>query len=297
LVDWLEVSWVIDSADRAQLETLLEAQGAVSISAENASTEAAFETALGADADWLRLRVAGLFATAQAPEAIQAAIEAALGSGVSEGQWRRFEERDWVAEWSQALTPLQISERLWVVPHSQPVPAGAAVVVRLDPGIAFGSGTHETTRLCLEWLAQQSLGGCRVVDFGCGSGILGIAALQLGAQHVCACDIDPQAIAVTAENARHNGVASHLQVSLPANLPSVPCDIVLANILLPTLVENASLLAALVLPQGRIVMSGVLQSQSDALIAAFAADCSDFEVRQRNDWVCVIARRRLPGDR
>ena len=296
VVYWQEVSWIVPSEHRALLEEHLEAHGAMAISAHNATQEPSFESEPGVDPDWQSVRVVALFGETPAAEGILHAIEKVLGHCITAGQARRFEDRDWVADWSQSLQPQCFGERLWVVPHGQEVPQQAEVVVRLDPGMAFGSGTHETTRLCLEWLVQQELDGCTVVDYGCGSGILGIAALRLGARRVLACDIDLQAIEATAENARRNAVSADLQVSRPENMELQPADIVLANILLQALVDHAAVLAQHVRADGRLVLSGVLQSQLGILTPAFASNFTDFQVQTRNDWCCVVARRRCVRD-
>ena len=177
-----------------------------------------------------------------------------------------LEDKDWVREWMDHFHPMQFGERLWICPSWRDVPNPDAVNVMLDPGLAFGTGTHPTTALCLQWLDGLDLAGKTVVDFGCGSGILGIAALKLGAARVIGIDIDPQAIQASRDNAERNGVADQIELYLPADQPQdVEADVVVANILAGPLRELAPLIAGHGKAGSLMALSGVLESQAPEL--------------------------------
>jgi ribosomal protein L11 methyltransferase len=196
-------------------------------------------------------------------------------------------ERVWLADWKS----MRFGRRLWVCPTSaEPPDDPAAVVVRLDPGLAFGTGTHPTTALCLQILESLPLAGRRVVDYGCGSGILGIAALKMGAAHVVAVDLDPQALIATRENAIRNGVSSAIEVEGIA-VQLLPAGCVVANILAGPLIELAPTLTAACEAGGDLLLSGLLNTQADAVKAAYASGFDMVQVIGRDDWCCIHARR------
>ena len=206
------------------------------------------------------------------------------------------QDRDWERVWLAGWTSMRFGRRLWVCPTAAGLPEDPdAVVVRLDPGLAFGTGTHPTTALCLQILESLPVSGRRVIDYGCGSGILGIAALKLGAIHVTAVDLDPQALLATRDNAVLNGVASHIDVQgvdMPgseANLQPAYC--VMANILAGPLIELAPKLTAACEPGGCLLLSGLLKTQAYAVKAAYAAAFDKVQVIERDDWCCIYARR------
>lgn len=188
--------------------------------------------------------------------------------------------------------PMQFGQRLWIVPSWSEAPNPQAVNLKLDPGLAFGTGTHETTSLCLEWLDGANLNGRTVLDFGCGSGVLAIAALLLGAARVDGCDLDPQALLASQDNAKTNGVADRLQCYLPEAMPEHSYDLVLANILAGPLVELAPLLTRYCRPGADLVLSGILVGQSDAVQAAYRDSFELSSVVQKNDWVRIHGVRR-----
>jgi ribosomal protein L11 methyltransferase len=186
---------------------------------------------------------------------------------------------------------MRFGRRLWVCPHAAPAPQDAdAVVVRLDPGLAFGTGTHPTTALCLQILDSLPVAGRSVIDYGCGSGILGIAALKLGAAHVTAVDLDPQALLATRENAIRNGVSTNVDVrGIDSSLAPAYC--VLANILAGPLIELAPKLTGACEPGGYLLLSGLLKTQAYAVKAAYTPAFDMVQVIQRDDWCCIYARR------
>ncbi|MBY6204713.1 50S ribosomal protein L11 methyltransferase [Halomonas denitrificans] len=212
------------------------------------------------------------------------------GSGVLEGgaQAASFEpvaDRDWVRAWMDRYEPMRFGESIWVCPsHVEPDPDWP-VVVRLDPGLAFGTGTHPTTALCLEWLDGQAVEGVDVVDYGCGSGILAVAAALMGARRVLAIDHDPQALEATVDNAERNGVADRIVAVLPEQAPSGTAGLVLANILAGPLVELVDDIAGRVAPDGRLALSGILADQADGVCDAYRERLRPSGEATREDWV------------
>jgi ribosomal protein L11 methyltransferase len=219
-------------------------------------------------------------------------LAAALGPHITEtARVRRVENQDWERVWLTDWKSMRFGRRLWVCPTSAELPDDPeAVVVRLDPGLAFGTGTHPTTALCLQILDSLPIMGRSVIDYGCGSGILGIAALKLGADHVWAVDLDPQALLATRDNASANGVSSSIDVQgVEASLRPAYC--VMANILAGPLIELAPTLTEACEPGGYLVLSGLLKTQAYAVKAAYGAAFDRVQVVERDDWCCIYARR------
>jgi len=203
------------------------------------------------------------------------------------------EDQDWVRVWLEHWPPQKFGERLWVVPREKrhEVTERDATILLLDPGLAFGTGTHPTTALCLEWLSGTDLAGKTVLDFGCGSGILAIAALLLGAERAVCVDIDPQALTATRNNAEANGVAARVTTLLPAEFSPAPHDVVLANILANPLISLAPLLAQCARPQGALVMAGLLDHHAAEVRAAYQAHFAFDADASREGWTRLAARR------
>jgi ribosomal protein L11 methyltransferase len=199
-------------------------------------------------------------------------------------------EQDWVRATQQQFNPIQISERLWIVPSWSEPPAPDAINLRLDPGLAFGTGTHPTTWQCLRWLDENLDEGQSVLDYGCGSGVLAIAAKRLGAGKVSGVDLDPNALRASRENAGLNNVSAEFLA--PGALPDTEYDVVLANILANPLRVLAPLLASRTRPNGAIVLAGILQSQSEAVRLAYAPWFDLTGSRVRDGWICMSGARR-----
>lgn len=254
----------------------LETAGAVSVTLEDAGDDPQLEPAPGAAPLWPHVRVRALYEHSVDRDAMRRRlpdVPAVVNVGV-----REIADRNWIAASREDIVPIEIGP-LWIGPHWT-VPPPNRTVVRLEPGLAFGSGRHPTTRLCLERLATSPPAGIDVVDYGCGSGILAIAAAALGARRVLAVDIDPQALRATAENARLNGVADRVRVvaaDATASAPAEPVSLVVANILAGTLMELAPVMSALSVPGGRLVLSGILESQAGEVAGAY-----------RNSFACEI---------
>jgi ribosomal protein L11 methyltransferase len=202
-----------------------------------------------------------------------------------------IEDRRWETVWQHEFRPLRFGRRLWICPSAYAPPDPDAVNVILDPGLAFGTGTHPTTALCLDWLEQADLCGKAVIDFGCGSGILAVAAARLGARRVWAVDHEAQALTATRANAMRNDVAERVEAVLPHALAAADASILIANILARPLIELAVRFAELVVPAGEIVLSGILEAQGDELIETYARSFSLQPWALREGWLCLAGRR------
>jgi len=293
---WLQLR--VASAHPEFADEVLQAHGASAVSMVDAADDPVLEPAPGETPLWRNTITLGLFAD----DTDLAPVIADLRELLPDGATARFEtelieDQDWVRVWLKDCPPLQFGERFWVVPHEKlaEVTDPQAIVLRLDPGLAFGTGTHPTTALCLQWLAAQDLRGKAVLDFGCGSGILAIAALLLGAEKAVCVDIDPQALTATLDNARQNGVADRI-VALPAErfLP-FPADVVLANILANPLVALAPLLASSIRAGGRIALAGLLDRQAEEVREAYAPWFEFEDDARREGWTRLAAECRMPA--
>ncbi|BBM63506.1 50S ribosomal protein L11 methyltransferase [Vibrio alfacsensis] len=204
----------------------------------------------------------------------------------------QLEDKDWEREWMENFHPMKFGERLWICPSWRDVPEPDAVNVMLDPGLAFGTGTHPTTALCLEWLEGLDLSGKTVIDFGCGSGILAIAAIKLGAEKVVGIDIDPQALQASRDNAERNGVADKLEVYLPQNQPEgLIADVVVANILAGPLRDLAPIIKSLVKPNGDLAMSGVLDTQAEDVANHYRDELHIDPIIEQSEWCRISGRK------
>ncbi|MBY4805164.1 50S ribosomal protein L11 methyltransferase [Burkholderia cepacia] len=272
--------------------------GALSVSVEDADADTPDEQPLFGEPGlvpdrtaWQHSRVVALLAAEHEPAVLLAA--AANEVGIAETPTfvvREVEEQDWVRLTQSQFEPIPIGERIWVVPSWHDAPDPDALVLELDPGLAFGTGSHPTTRLCMEWLEQSVKPGQSVLDYGCGSGILAILAKKCGANPVIGIDIDPQAV----ESARQNSERNRAEVTygLPDACPDGEFDIVVANILSNPLKLMASMLASKVKPGGRIALSGVLARQADEVAAVYARYVDISVWREHEGWVCLAGTRR-----
>ncbi|MEW6512696.1 MAG: 50S ribosomal protein L11 methyltransferase [Pseudomonadota bacterium] len=272
---WVSVAIETDAAHAEALSDALMVAGAISASVEDALAGTDLETPQFGEPGsptsplWEKSRVIALFEpAADLREQIVTALQEARLAVPTEITFDEVAEQDWVRLTQSQFDPIRISDRLWIVPSWHVAPDPNAINLELDPGLAFGTGSHPTTRLCLEWLEANVSPGASVLDYGCGSGILGIAALKLGAGNVLGVDIDPAALTAAADNAARNGVAMRLQASSAPLAETF--DRVVANILTNPLMLLAPLLASRLKPGGRLALSGVLATQADQVIAAYA---------------------------
>ncbi len=294
---WLALSVTVEAARAEALGDALLEQDAVSVEifgipGAAGEPEAVAEGEGPVSVEWLR--VGALLPETADAEAVLAAAAASCGlEGVPPSQVQRVEEADWVGITESQFQPLRVSRRVWVVPTWHDPPDPAAINIALNPGLAFGTGTHPTTRLCLNWLDEHLRGGEHVLDYGCGSGILAIAAVKLGAESAVGVDIDPQAVEVSRVNAERNGVAASFHNSDSA--PRIEADVVLANILANPLRVLAPALAAAVRPGGRVVLSGILAGQADEVASIYREWFDMDEALEEEGWVCLSGKRRVPG--
>jgi len=285
---FLQLTLPVGSADPTPFEDALLAAGATSITLEDAGDDPVLEPPPGETPLWPRVRIKALFDAATDRDALRASFPDAT--------FEHIEDRAWEREWLKDFRPMRFGQRLWICPGGQRPQFDAAgpaqCLIELDPGLAFGTGTHPTTALCLEWLDGAPLQDSFVVDYGCGSGVLAIAALKLGAAAALAVDIDPQALLATQDNAARNGVVERLTVAAPDQAHSSPADIVLANILAEPLLELAPALAARVRAGGSIVLSGILQRQAQPVASRYAAWFDMHPAITRDDWALLYGVRR-----
>jgi ribosomal protein L11 methyltransferase len=287
-VAWLSITFELAPPQAEALSDALLEAGAQSVSLEPASPDPT-TIELGG-----RMRVVALAADGAEPAALVAAAAAIAAIALPAFKVAEVAEEDWVRRSQSQFGPIRVSGRLWIVPSWHTPPDPAALVVRLDPGLAFGTGSHVSTRLVLQWL-ERTIGGAgfehpRVLDYGCGSGILAIVAGMLGAGEIAATDIDPQALETTVTNAADNGIV--VNVAAPESLPRGTFDLVLANILAGPLVALEPLLAARARPGGRIALSGILETQAAEVVQAYARDFDIAASVIEEGWALVEGTRR-----
>lgn len=281
---WLQLQ--INSSDEgaAEIETALLEAGSVAVTLQDNADQPLFEPDLGQTPLWQNTRISGLFEADTDMNSLIAEYPL-----LASGKIEILEDKDWEREWMDSYQPMSFGSRLWICPSWRTPPAADAVNLMLDPGLAFGTGTHPTTALCLEWLDQQDLEDATVVDYGCGSGILGIAALLLGAAKVIAVDNDPQALLATRDNAERNHIATErLQVLLPNQVPEgMQADVMIANILAGPLCDLSPTLLSALRPEGKIVLSGILENQQE-MVAGHYRPAIDFSPpAQREEWMRI----------
>jgi ribosomal protein L11 methyltransferase len=291
-MSWLKFEMHLDGLDAGRVENALRSAGALCVTFEDAGDSPIYQPGTELPPLWNDTRITGLFPAATDVRAVCACLLATLGiEHVPAYRSEPLEDREWVREWLNDLNPMCFGRRLWVYPGNW-VPADASAVnLILEPGLAFGTGKHASTALCLEWLDSADLTGKTVIDYGCGSGILAIAAARLGAGRVWAVDTDPQALTATRENAARNRVAM-LEIADPGQLNLSDVDVVLANILADTLVQLAPRFAAFLRPGGRLLLSGILSSQSNEIQAAYAPWFKFSDGAQRREWLRMDGVRR-----
>lgn len=292
-MSWLQLRLAITPDQAEPMEDLLLGLGAVSVTFMDAEDQPIFEPDLGTTPLWQNTHLLALFEADVERQGLLEQLQLLWKQSLPEYQFEDIADQDWERSWMDNFQPMRFGQRLWIVPSWHEAPEPEAVNLLLDPGLAFGTGTHPTTALCLEWLDGQQLHDLQVIDFGCGSGILAIAALLLGAQRVTGTDIDPQALEASRDNAQRNQLADErLPLYLPEDMPSEPADLLVANILAGPLVSLAPQLTALVKPGGRIALSGILAEQTDEILAAYDTDFELDPVAEKDGWIRVSGVRR-----
>ncbi|EMB49823.1 50S ribosomal protein L11 methyltransferase [Vibrio mimicus] len=275
-------------------DMLMEETGAVSVTFLDAKDTPVFEPLPGETRLWGDTDVVALYEADMDTSLILQQIKTSnmLAEGFAH-KVEQVEDKDWEREWMDNFHPMQFGRRLWICPSWREVPDPQAVNVMLDPGLAFGTGTHPTTALCLEWLDNLDLTGKTVIDFGCGSGILAIAAIKLGAAKVIGIDIDPQALLASKDNAARNGVEDQIEVYLPKDQPEgLLADVVVANILAGPLRELSPIIKGLLKPGGQLAMSGILDTQAESVAEFYRDDLELDPIAEKSEW-CRISGRKL----
>ena len=288
-MSWIQIRFNITESEVEPLENAMLEIGSCAVTLNDAADTPVFEPIRGTTPLWQDIQLIALFEADADTDIILHFTKDRLGltsiDDLPDFKIEIVEDKDWVREWMDQFHPIQFGEKFWIVPSWRDIPDANAVNLILDPGLAFGTGTHPTTALCSKWLDSIDLKGKTVVDYGCGSGILGIAALLLGAQHMWGVDIDPQAIDATRQNAERNKVqAKDYEVFLPKQFPPVRCDVLIANILAAPLIDLAADMCALLLPDGEIALSGILRHQADEVATAFSQWIDFDEPVFEEDW-------------
>lgn len=282
---WTQLTIATSDARAELLARTLETAGALSVTLADAADNPVLEPRPGETPVWPTTRVIALFTEDANLDPLYNALMPHL-SDSERSSWRceRLADQVWERTWLEHFRPLRFGQRLWVCPSDSVPPDDDAVILRLDPGLAFGTGTHPTTALCLEWLDSAPLTGKKVIDYGCGSGILAVAAAKMGAAEVRAVDIDPQALTATRANAERNGVSPYIHTSMPDQFSRHPADLVIANILAGPLQELAPVLTDLLKPGGELVLSGLLTEQASDVQNAYTPAITWSPIVHRGDW-------------
>jgi len=289
---FLALSFDLAGRDASTAEGACAALGALAVTFADARDDAVLEPAPGEVRLWPATRIEALFALDEHRELRALALASALGLTANAVQQRIVDDRIWEREWLRDFRPTRFGRRLWISPLHAAVTERGATVVRLDPGLAFGTGQHATTALCLTWLDEHLSPGAQVIDYGCGSGILGIAAAVLGARAVECFDIDPQALTATAQNAAVNGASARLTVLEQEHALHTGADVLLANILAGPLIALAPRFAALLRTGGSVVLAGLLAEQEPEVTAAYSTWFDMHRYGAREEWVCLAGARR-----
>ena len=295
-MSWLQLITRTNANEADLIAERLEDSGASSVTCMQGNDDGqegescVYEPDLGETPMWADTQVTGLFDTNMNLEILMNQLK---GDFPNAQQWQvsPLEEKDWTREWMRYFEPMRFGRRLWICPSWQPAPEKSAVNIMLDSGLAFGTGTHPTTALCLEWLDHYNMSDLTVIDYGCGSGVLGIAALKLGAKKLISIDNDPQALQATWDNAKKNQVSDRIEILSNEDELNLQADVVLANILANPLIELAPTLANLTRPQGCIVLSGILGDQSQRLMDAYHSTFSMDPITIKKQWVRMTGVR------
>jgi ribosomal protein L11 methyltransferase len=294
---WIQAILEVPSDQVSELEDLLMAIGAQAVTMGDATDQPIYEPKIGTTPLWSKVTLVALF-DAEQPLEFQIRQLAELYKTEYEQDFPNYkielvEDKDWVREWMDTFKPMPFGKRLWICPSWLEPEDPDAINLNLDPGLAFGTGTHPTTAMCLKWLDSADVEGKNIFDFGCGSGILGIAAMLLGGKSLVGIDIDPQAISASYENSERNALDKDMiSFHLPEDAPKVKTEIVLANILAGPLVELKDSILSYLLPDGLLVLSGILASQAQDVAKAYEDECNIISIEEDDGWVRIYAQRK-----
>jgi ribosomal protein L11 methyltransferase len=295
---WVQITLSSSPENSEFLEDMLLLCGAGAVSMLDGADQPVFEPIKGTTPLWQDTQVMGLFEADTDGDALLDYLGNGWQAAFANTPFPNYkleilEDKDWERQWMDRFEPLQFGSHLWVCPSWKPVPDPMAVNLMLDPGLAFGTGSHPTTALCLQWIAEQDWQGKTVIDYGCGSGILAIGAILMGAERVLGVDNDTQALTATKDNAQRNGIAAQaIPVFLPEDTPQEAVDVMLANILAGPLIEMAAHLAELTKVRGLITLSGILEHQADAVVEAYSPWFDMHTVVSKDEWVRIDGIKR-----
>jgi len=298
-MSWIQIKADITPNIAEAMEESLLAAGASAVTMEDAHDQPILEPERGTTPLWEKTIITGLFSADEDTEQIKT-IAHNVFCGLSSETFpdckiEILENQDWTRKWMEHFEPIHIGSRLWICPSWRDVPDNNAVNLMLDPGLAFGTGTHPTTFLCLKWLDAASLENRDIIDYGCGSGILGIAGLLLGAKNVIAVDNDPQALLATKDNANRNNITEDLiKAYLPDETPQEPADIVIANILAKPLYELKSRIGALCKTNGQVILSGILEHQAAELSEFYSDTFTMAPIIIEDGWARLTGTKKAP---
>ena len=282
---WHQISVVSNAEAATNISDFLSELGAVSVTFMGATAQPVYEPDIGETKIWEQTKTIALFKLDATPEIIKTQFFQQFSANtVHDWHAEILQDQIWERAWMEHFQPMQFADRLWVYPSGQEQSIPGTVSLILDPGLAFGTGTHATTALCLEWLAEHDIAGKTVIDFGCGSGILAVAAVLLGAKEAHAIDIDPQALIATQDNAQKNQIAGKIKTYLPEQFKPFQADIVVANILAKPLLELSDNISNLVRSGGQLVLSGILKEQADFVSACYQTRFAMNSATIQDDW-------------
>jgi ribosomal protein L11 methyltransferase len=285
---WLKVQIRSRATETQNIEQLFEDLGAISVTLEDAQQQSLYEPKPDETPLWEKVEISALFESSITMEELRKRCLEILGKELTQQLvFSTLEDQQWERVWLDHFRPMRFGKRLWICPSHYEVNEPDSCVVYLDPGLAFGTGTHNTTALCLNWLDSAILDGKTVIDFGCGSGILAIAALKLGARTVIATDHDEQAIMATRENSRRNQLGDQLMAISSSHKIDTQADLLIANIVVNVLIEMQETISSLVAPGGTLVLSGILRSQVAGVIAAYSKKFVFSEPTYSEEWVLL----------
>ncbi|MGR9115596.1 MAG: 50S ribosomal protein L11 methyltransferase [Gammaproteobacteria bacterium] len=289
---WHQLSVITNEFSAPALSDFFSDLGAVSVTYMDAEDQPVYEPLPGETKIWSNTKVIALFELDAEPEIIKSLIKARFNDcPMRDWSAEILEDQAWERSWMEYYRPMKFADRLWVCPTGQEQHEPGTTCLTLDPGLAFGTGTHPTTALCLEWLARQDLTDKIIIDYGCGSGILAVAAILLGAREAHAIDIDPQALTATQDNALKNKISDRIKCYLPEQFPPLAADVVLANILAQPLIDLADQISGLVATGGHLVLSGILTEQANAVSEAYRPYIELEAPVIQEDW-CRLAGRK-----
>jgi len=293
-MSWLEISIRVTRQNASLVESLLQNEPVLAMTLTDDADDPVLEPGVGETPLWPSVCVTALFSGDTLVEPLARILS--LVPDVDRPQhvsFKRFEDRQWELTWLDRFKPMQFGSGLWIVPGDLETPPGAVDVLRLDPGLAFGTGTHPTTRLCLQWMDGHDFSGQMVLDYGCGSGVLGIAAAIKGAAQVVCVDNDPQALKATRDNAARNGVDERILVMTPEQYQPIKARVVLANILAGPLIGLAPVLLTSLCTGGWLVLSGLLKQQAEEVTNGYRPQLNTFTTTEDEGWVRLVGQKVL----